>query len=65
MIEDNLLPGQEVSFGRMFCLIYRSELEAIIFLPKQKLLADQQANQITDGPDEMSEPSDQNNRETT
>jgi hypothetical protein len=30
-IDDNLAPGQEVSFHRMFCLIFRSELEARIF----------------------------------
>jgi len=30
-IDDNLSPGQEVSFHRMFCLIFRSELEARIF----------------------------------
>lgn len=34
-IEDNLLPGQEVSFHRMFGLIFRSELEARIFRPKK------------------------------
>lgn len=35
-IEDNLLPGQEVSFGRMFCLVFRTELEARIFQKKNK-----------------------------
>ncbi|SEO65017.1 hypothetical protein [Nitrosovibrio sp. Nv6] len=38
-IEDNLLPGQQVSFARMFCLIFRSELEARIFQKKKTCAA--------------------------
>lgn len=48
MIEDNLLPGQEVNFGKMFCLIFRSELEARIFQSKGEASGRAQAGHIED-----------------
>lgn len=56
IIEDNLQPGDEVHFGPMFGLVFRSELEARIFKPKKH---------SEDTPHEMCEPSRQNDMEKT
>lgn len=63
-IEDNLLPGQEISFAKPFCQIFRFELEARFFKPKKKPAVNQQPSQTSDVKDILSSTSNPSSGET-